>query len=781
MKRSRVVVAALVVLGLGACACAGGLRHRAAQRSAASGPPPAMSAAVTSLGVSLPVVSSPYDDPALAGARAKERARDYDGALAIVSAARKANPADPRAACAFAYLEGRLAVLAEHHDAALAAFDAVIAGDVPTDGGRSSCGLAAYARLRAAQSAAKLGQWDVVLDRLSKVPEDFPLASERLVGEAEARAAKGDRAGAAALWRRMLAADSFGPRWVDTSAKLATALLDGVLGDPKAEAKEAYELATRIVVSAPKFDAAQGATALRARAAALLQNASFSAALTVEESAKQVQSWLDAGEATRAAQAANEAVAKVPAPVPCKLALVRAQAIARTKQSSDAAWGEAITACDGQPEQATAFYGGGKAASGKRPDEARARFAKLEERFPKNRLADDARLFGAVLARDAGDVERFASMLLALPDDYPDGDMRAEALFKVALERLRTGDARGAVAPLERTLTLGLAPRHASVARATYFLGRARAELGDVAGARERYVTVVREQPLSFFMLLAYARLAEVNADDAARVLEEAMTQGRDEPRRTARDLDEGGMARAARLMEVGEIDVAKKEVARAGLKEGGELSALVGQLFEKVGAFDAGVALARKADLLSRYPNERWRSAWEAAYPRAHEDLVRPEAAKNGIPVSLAWGIMREESAFAVEVKSSANAYGLMQLIVPTAKLVAQGTGLPFDEAGLKRADVNVTLGTKLLGQLRVSLGDARVLAPAAYNAGAGALGRWRDARKGEPFDLFVEEIPYEETRNYVKKVLSSQAVYAMLYDRSELEETLRLPAKAP
>ena len=90
----------------------------------------------------------------------------------------------------------------------------------------------------------------------------------------------------------------------------------------------------------------------------------------------------------------------------------------------------------------------------------------------------------------------------------------------------------------------------------------------------------------------------------------------------------------------------------------------------------------------------------------------------------------MREESDFVPDAKSSANAYGLMQLIVPTAKGVARGTGLGWDEASLKEPRVNVALGTRLLGQLRGTFVDNPSLAIAAYNGGGGAVARWIAAR---------------------------------------------------
>jgi soluble lytic murein transglycosylase len=118
------------------------------------------------------------------------------------------------------------------------------------------------------------------------------------------------------------------------------------------------------------------------------------------------------------------------------------------------------------------------------------------------------------------------------------------------------------------------------------------------------------------------------------------------------------------------------------------------------------------------------------------------------------------------------------MQLIVPTAKWVASGTGLPSDEASLKRPEVSVELGTRLLAKLRTTHGHP-ALAIGAYNGGGGAVERWVTARTTYELDLFVELVPYDETRNYIKRVLSSQAAYAYLYDPTALKEPFGLPLR--
>jgi len=781
--------AALAFAGsaIAVAACRGGASGSTARPPLAAPPPPAAPARVAVSTHDPPPLRLAADDAALAGARDRERARDFTGAARIVDDARRAHPDAPDAPCAWAYVAGRLHLAAnEPAEAALAFASAE----------RPSCPLAAYARLRGAQALARAGRWEESLSRARAVPADLALRDENAITLAEASFARGDRLGAIAGWRALLAEAPRGPRWVDTAIHLAAALLDGGAGDPSAAAREAFDLGTRVVVEAPKVAATSGAERLRARAAALLRakDASFSFALSAADAIRRAQAWLDASEASRALAEASRVYAPLAAatgPDACAAATVRARAVVKTKGPAADAWGDAIRACRGDDQLVVALFQGAKAsASARRPDEAIARYAQVEHDFARHRLADDARLQGAILARDGGDEARFASMLLALPDDYPDGDMRGEALFRVALQRMSRGDWAGAKDPLDRAVALEPDDRRwATAGRAAYFRARVAELAGDAdgaRGARERYAEIVESYPLTFYMTQAYARLAQVDAPAAAATLERAVAR---EPegkfvRGEHPELVAPAFERARELLEVGDVDAARREIQRGGYVEGGadpELVWIVADMYNRAGAPDLGHAFTRGrlTEHLAHYPAGLWRFAWEVAYPRAFEGVVTKESDKNGLPAALTWAVMREESSFIADVKSPANAFGLMQLIVPTAKLVAQGTGLPFDEASLKRADVNVALGTRMLSQLRGSFAVNRALAIAAYNAGPGAVSRWQGQRGADDFDLFVEEIPYEETRGYVKRVLSSQAAYAFLYARPALAEVLAIPQR--
>jgi soluble lytic murein transglycosylase len=154
--------------------------------------------------------------------------------------------------------------------------------------------------------------------------------------------------------------------------------------------------------------------------------------------------------------------------------------------------------------------------------------------------------------------------------------------------------------------------------------------------------------------------------------------------------------------------------------------------------------------------------------------------AGEEHLPPPLIWGVMREESAFIPDVRSPSNAHGLMQLLPTTARDVARGTGLSSDEMALHQPRVSIALGAKLLAQLRASFADNPSLAIASYNAGAGAVRSWLRARPGADFDVWVEQIPFEETRAYLKRVLSSELIYATLYAPEGVKEVLELPVHA-
>ena len=732
--------------------------------------------------MALPTLHVILEDPRLARARDLDRAKDPAGALRAV---REARPADlaPADRCAWDYLEGRLAL------AANATADAQLAFDLAQT---ASCPLAGYATLRAAQTLARSGRADEAIARAGMVPEDLASRDEAKLVIAEALSAKNDRVSALPIWRAWLAANPHGSRWVDTSVRIANALLDGVDGPAETHAREAYDAATKVVIEAPKLADAAGATAARARAVVVLKphDPSVSDALSDAERAKQAQAWLDVNEPNKAFESSSAVLgAAKTGPTACRAAVTRATAAAKARGVKLNGWPDAVTACERDDQLVNALYSGAKAQASKDPKLAIEWFGKVEQLFPSHRLADDARYRAALLVAqgtDEGHEARAEQMLRSLPDAYPEGDMRTEALFHVALGKMQHADWEAAKPLLDRIVELQPEDRHwATAGRAEYFRARAAAATGDAEGARTRLVRIVERYPLAFYMLLAQARLAGLDPGLAARTLKDASQHDVDGafPSKVHPILESAAIHRAMRLLEVGEVDAARREVTASGALADGvdsEVVWAIGALYNQAGLPELGHAFARGklTDFLAHYPEGKWRIPWQVAYPRAFEAIVVKACSENAIPTPLAWGIMREESSFVADVRSHANAVGLMQLIAPTAKWMAAGTSIPSDDASLKRPEVSVELGTRLLSKLRATHGHP-ALAIGAYNGGGGAVERWVSARTTDELDLFVEQIPYDETRNYIKRVLSSQAAYAYLYDPTALKEPLGLPLR--
>lgn len=149
--------------------------------------------------------------------------------------------------------------------------------------------------------------------------------------------------------------------------------------------------------------------------------------------------------------------------------------------------------------------------------------------------------------------------------------------------------------------------------------------------------------------------------------------------------------------------------------------------------------------------------------YPPAFFDLFKSSADQAGIPVDWAMGIARSESLFMPDVKSRAGALGLMQLMPDTGAATAREFRIRYTSSGsLLDPLTNIELGTHYLGKMQARFGSHLVLSTAAYNAGPNRVSSWLPATGSVPADIWIETLPYKETRNYVRRVLESQAIFS-------------------
>jgi soluble lytic murein transglycosylase len=159
-----------------------------------------------------------------------------------------------------------------------------------------------------------------------------------------------------------------------------------------------------------------------------------------------------------------------------------------------------------------------------------------------------------------------------------------------------------------------------------------------------------------------------------------------------------------------------------------------------------------------------------EVIYPLDYWPLIDRYSKEKGLDPYLMTALIAQESTFTADVRSSANAYGLMQLLPSTGRRYAQRLGIrPFSTASLTRPETNIRLGMAHFKDLIDRFGGVHY-ALASYNAGDSRVAEWLDERPGLPQDEFIDDIPYPETQNYVKRILGTADDYRRLYGEGRL-----------
>jgi soluble lytic murein transglycosylase len=201
-----------------------------------------------------------------------------------------------------------------------------------------------------------------------------------------------------------------------------------------------------------------------------------------------------------------------------------------------------------------------------------------------------------------------------------------------------------------------------------------------------------------------------------------------------------------------------------------------------------AAAELARRNDVFDRTISTAEKTLAEHDYSlrylAPYRETVSPKAQALALDDSWVYGLMRQESRFITSAKSGVGARGLMQVMPATAKLVARKIGMIGYRPGhVDDMDTNVTLGTNYLKMVLQSLDNHPVLACTAYNAGPGRAQRWRGDKALEGA-IYAETIPFAETRDYVKKVMTNSVYYSALFEEKPQSLKSRLgviqPARA-
>lgn len=404
---------------------------------------------------------------------------------------------------------------------------------------------------------------------------------------------------------------------------------------------------------------------------------------------------------------------------------------------------------------------------------ARAAFQAVDQRFPKSGAADEAGYLAAWLAMNSGELAQSVADFAAYEVNHPRSKKVDEARWFRAYALIRLGRHAQARALLA-TLTADF-PKSSLVPQARYWATRAAQlaqEAGPDAGAfaqvPKEYAELVSDFPGTFYARLAIERLRELKVAPPP-----LFTQA---PRQLTPKVPTA-LSLALSLSRAGLLKDAAEEVAAQVARVQGADDALTwGHALQALGEYGPAYTLAAR-HLWGAVYTQRRPEAIALLYPRAFQSAVEHWSAQHGLDPHFAWAIMRRESAFRPEVTSIADARGLMQLIAPTADGITAETKQPkVDPGELYSPETSIRLGTWYLGALFQRMGHPTLVA-GSYNGGPSAVAKWMAERGELPLDRWVEEIPWKETRGYVKQVVADYHLYRLLYGAKEERLELTLP----
>lgn len=417
-----------------------------------------------------------------------------------------------------------------------------------------------------------------------------------------------------------------------------------------------------------------------------------------------------------AARAVGLAVGRVPAAERPGLQLEQARLLAQAGQRERAVTLLATVAASGaDAEAAEALYRRARLLEEiERPRDAAAAYASVVDRFPKREVA------GA-------------------------------SLWRLGWAAFIRGDARAAERSWTRLADLPGGRTYRS--GALYWAGRAREQRGG-SGAR-LFASVLAEAPRSYYGMLA-ARRTSATPGGTVPTVPLSLPANPDDA-----IVNDPGYARVALLRRIGLIEDALEELEDVVHRSVGDAVRLYGfsGAYVREERYHMALRIGRRhfAALAASGHPALPRAFWEILYPLGWRADLTQIAERAGLDPYFVAAVVREESSYYPRALSRAGARGLMQVMPATAQRLGRADGLDDPRA-------NLEIGTTFLAGLLKQFGDPR-LALAAYNAGPKRLRDWWKARKGDDVEVFVEQIPYDETRQYVKRVMVSWEEYRRIY----------------
>ena len=639
--------------------------------------------------------------------------------------------------------EGLKALEAGEHDRALTFFDR------PSLAGTALANHAAYykgvTQLKLSKPAEARATFDAIKERK---PSGY-LAVAVTLGEAEAATALGDHSRALAIYERLTADKATVTEQI--LAKQAEAAR--VVGNRQ----KAAEALVRIYYEFPLTDAAVAASAELTPFADLIVRQSYKADLGRAAQLYGARRYADA----RAAYAALQPEVNGDDRELVELRIAESDYFLQRHKAALEALRPWLDRGARQAE-ARFFYLTALRGLG-REEEFLSMTQALVKDFPDSSWSEEALNNLGTFYILKNDDAKAAEVFTTLYGRFPTGPRAERAAWKSGWWSYKNGDYAQAVRVFEKAAAAF--PRSDYRPSFLYWSARSHGKLGAGGDAESRLRLVVNDYGNSY-----YGRLAGRHLPRTARSepIGDAIPAARQSASDRAGEPPTASLIRL--LLASGLYDDALNELRFAQRTAGSSsvIEATIAWAYHQKGELRRAITLMRRA-----YPQHLTadqalpREVLQVIFPLTYWDLIRKHSAARGLDPYLVAALIAQESTFDPEARSVANAWGLMQIVPSTGRRLARTLGIRrFTTSMLTNPETNIRMGTLYFSRLAQQFGGT-YYALASYNAGESRVVRWKAERPGLDEDEFIDDIPFPETQNYVKRILGTAEDYRQLYGK--------------
>ena len=524
-----------------------------------------------------------------------------------------------------------------------------------------------------------------------------------------------------------------------------------------------------------------GSEAAAEAATALPRLSSSTSPAKQEEAQQRADKLYEARRFGDALQAYTEAIAAFPALNTADVQLRRGIAAATQRKTADAiAAFNTIPSSAGETRAEALNQLAQVYARARQWEQVRSTLDELRRNFPNSRFAPSAFVAVGRIAEEAKNPTDAAYFLRTAVATFKGTAEVAQAQFDLAWDAHEAKNFNESAQLLTEHLAFYVDKNNDNRGRAGYWAARDSERAGKLAEARALYQAMLGRYDANWYGYLSKQRLeslgkrAPQQTFGADSLISRAVAnlQTVTVAEETADNSADLSIRKSDELSNIGLDQWALDELAPASQShpDSPKINLAIARVYRGQEDNVRGLNALKRSfpDYSQMKPEELTREEWDVFYPLAYWDIILQESrARNLDPFQVA-GVIRQETVFNPRARSSARAYGLMQVLVPTAQLTARKYGVDrsITAESLYEPRLNVQLGTAYLRDQIDKFGRIEYVA-AAYNAGPLRAAQWRTSLPLE-IDEWAEAVPFKETRGYVQGVVRNRLQYERLYDKN-------------